>query len=181
MPKDNKRVVKKINKRLTETAPKPFRASDPNLLDIIEEESKENNKLSLRQMRFCQEYIRNNGNATKAAIFADYAPKSAATTAMRLLKREYITDYIHQLHDQAMARVGFTLDYKYELIKNCTDVLLKKIEKDPRDGTIKALLAVLAETNKMAGHYAPDQSINQSNVILAEAITEEIQKLQKPY
>lgn len=51
-------------------------------------------KLSLKQMAFADEYIRNGGNATQAAITANYSKKTAAQIASRLLTKADILAYI---------------------------------------------------------------------------------------
>ena len=50
--------------------------------------------LNLKQIAFADEYIRNGGNATQAAIFAGYSPKTAAQHACRMLKDVNISEYI---------------------------------------------------------------------------------------
>ena len=56
--------------------------------------------LNLKQIRFADEYIRNGGNGTQAAIFAGYSPKTAAQQASRLLKDANISDYIAQRQEE---------------------------------------------------------------------------------
>ena len=50
--------------------------------------------LNLKQIRFADEYIKNGGNGTQAAVFAGYSPKTAAQQASRLLKDANISEYI---------------------------------------------------------------------------------------
>ena len=50
--------------------------------------------LNLKQIRFADEYIKNGGNGTQAAIFAGYSPKTAAQQASRLLKDANVSEYI---------------------------------------------------------------------------------------
>lgn len=50
--------------------------------------------LNLKQIQFADEYIRNGGNGTQAAIFANYSPKTAAQQASRLLKDANVAEYI---------------------------------------------------------------------------------------
>lgn len=52
--------------------------------------------LNLKQIRFADEYIRNGGNGTQAAITAGYSPKTAAQQASRLLKDANLSEYIAQ-------------------------------------------------------------------------------------
>lgn len=50
--------------------------------------------LNLKQIRFADEYIRNGGNGTQAAIFAGYKEKTAGQQACRMLKDVNISEYI---------------------------------------------------------------------------------------
>ena len=56
--------------------------------------------LNLKQIRFADEYIRNGGNGTQAAIFAGYSPKTAAQQASRLLKDANVSEYIAQRQEE---------------------------------------------------------------------------------
>lgn len=51
--------------------------------------------LTNQQIEFCENWIRNGGNGTKAAIEAGYSPESAGAQATRLLKNDKIKEYIH--------------------------------------------------------------------------------------
>lgn len=52
--------------------------------------------LTLKQIQFADEYIRNGGNGTQAAIFCGYSPKTAAQQASRLLRNVKVLEYIEQ-------------------------------------------------------------------------------------
>lgn len=54
-------------------------------------------KLTLKQERFCREYVRLAGNGTQAAIAAGYAPKNARITASQNLTKPSIRARIEQL------------------------------------------------------------------------------------
>ena len=49
-----------------------------------------NDKLSIKEQIFCNEYIKNEGNGTKAVISAGYAEQSASVQQTRLLKKDRI-------------------------------------------------------------------------------------------
>ena len=49
-----------------------------------------NDKLSIKEQIFCNEYIKNDGNGTKAVISAGYAELSASVQQNRLLKKDKI-------------------------------------------------------------------------------------------
>ena len=52
--------------------------------------------LTLKQIKFADEYIRNGGNATQAAIFCGYSAKTAAQQASRLLRNVKVLEYIEE-------------------------------------------------------------------------------------
>lgn len=59
----------------------------------------EENKLSAKQERFCEEYIIDY-NGTKAAIRAGYSENSAAAQASRLLKNENVSARVRELQEK---------------------------------------------------------------------------------
>lgn len=54
-----------------------------------------------QQMIFCDEYLLNGFNATKAAITAKYSKKTAAEQGSRLLTNVKISDYIKERTEKA--------------------------------------------------------------------------------
>lgn len=66
-------------------------------------------KLNLRQIRFCQEYILDL-NGEKAAIRAGYSETSARTTASELLTYPNVQAYVQELLDDRATRTQATAD-----------------------------------------------------------------------
>ncbi|HAC2411867.1 TPA_asm: terminase small subunit [Listeria monocytogenes] len=58
-------------------------------------------KLTKKQIIFCEEYVANFGNATKAAIAAGYSKKTAYSIANENLKKPELQEYIAQLTEAA--------------------------------------------------------------------------------
>lgn len=56
--------------------------------------------LNLKQIRFADEFIRNGGNATQAAISAGYSERTAAASASRMLRNVNISDYIAKRQEE---------------------------------------------------------------------------------
>lgn len=79
----------------------------------------EDNKLTEQQMKFCEEYVNNGNNGTKAAIDSGYSAHSASVQASRLLGKEKINDYINKLKEDAMNELGLdssqVIRWVYEL------------------------------------------------------------------
>lgn len=54
-------------------------------------------ELNFRQKKFCREYVKNKGNATKAALKAGYSKKTAYHSGYENLKKPQISEYIAKL------------------------------------------------------------------------------------
>lgn len=71
-------------------------------------------KLSVKQQRFCDEYIKT-GNAKQAAIKAGYSAKSAGTIANENLNKPYLRAYINEIMEKkrskSIAGTDEILDY----------------------------------------------------------------------
>jgi len=68
-------------------------------------------ELTPQQIKFCEEYLRNNQNGTQAAIKAGYATKSAPTTANRLLnENELVKEYIESRIKKVIAQEIYDTD-----------------------------------------------------------------------
>lgn len=57
--------------------------------------------LTDRQERFCQEYVKNGGNGTQAAIDAGYNPNSAVVIGSKTLRLDNVAARIKELRDRA--------------------------------------------------------------------------------
>ena len=71
-----------------------------------EEMARRNNgELTKKEKAFCEEFVRNNGNATKAYMFAypDSCYDTAKGAGYRVLKREGVKEYIAELQKEAFA------------------------------------------------------------------------------
>lgn len=61
-------------------------------------------ELTKKEKAFCEEYVRNGGNACKAYLFAyDACYDTAKGEGWRVLKREGVRDYITELQKEAFA------------------------------------------------------------------------------
>lgn len=59
-------------------------------------------KLTKKQIKFAEEYIKTYGNATKSAINAGYSEKTAHQKGYQLKNDPAIRDYINQLTEEAV-------------------------------------------------------------------------------
>ena len=78
-----------------------------------------------QQVRFVRELLANGGNATEAAISAGYSPKSAATTASRMLRNEKVIAYRCACARQIYSQLGLTTEqiglHLYEVFTRCME------------------------------------------------------------
>ncbi|MCZ2085364.1 MAG: terminase small subunit [Flavobacteriales bacterium] len=78
---------------------------------VIEDELDEITvELTDQQMLFCQQYVANNLNGTKAAIKAGYTEANAGVHASRLLSNDNIKKYVEVLKKDLGKRIGITAD-----------------------------------------------------------------------
>lgn len=106
-----------------------------------------NDKLSIKEQMFCNEYIKNEGNGTKAVISAGYAEQSASVQQTRLLKKDRIQAELERqnnfvLRSNALSK-NQIIDEQYQLF-----ILAKANEE------YKTASSILESLTKMLG-YAP--------------------------
>ena len=93
-------------------------------------------KLTLKQLYFCQEYVRNNGNATQAAIVAGYSEKTAAETGSENIRKPHIIEKIDELMAQHLRVAGITPEWIKDSLKGLAAVNLQvKEDGEARDAT----------------------------------------------
>ena len=108
--------------------------------------------LTLKQMRFCEEYLKNGGNATEAYMTAydSESKKSAVIDASRLMKREDIQEHLMKLRkpvEKAVKRkIMNEREYKKKLIQ-------ERIDECVARGDDAAIARYLEIWNKMDGEY----------------------------
>jgi len=101
------------------------------------------NTLTLKQKKFCDEYIAC-GNATEAAIRAGYSEKTAYSIATENLRKPelktYMDEQLRQIHDSAIADATEVMEYLTSVMRGkttssvlalCGDGCQEVIEKAP--------------------------------------------------
>lgn len=68
--------------------------------------------LTPKQQAFCHKLIELDWNQTNAAIAAGYSPKSAATTASRMLKNDKVTKYLDECVDKSLGAMKSQIRHK---------------------------------------------------------------------
>ena len=108
------------------------------------------------QVRFCEEYLKNGNNATKAYMVARPSVKAntAAVASNKLLKNEKIQEKMQEIKAEISRRNHMDIEERYKIL---TQIARTGEDKD----RIKAIDAI----NKMEGIAEEKQEININNNI----------------
>jgi phage terminase small subunit len=97
-------------------------------------------KLTPKQVKFVLEYLANGLNATKAAISAGYAKKSADVEGARLLVNAKVAAAISERSQIALGKLDFSVDRTLNEIARLAFFDVRKIFE--ADGSLKSIHAI---------------------------------------
>lgn len=130
-------------------------------------------ELTLKQRLFCQHYLKNGYNGTRAAIDAGYSENCAQEIATENLRKPLVKGYIEQNMKETFDKLGMDLEYVVSKLKQGLELSIPTI-KDEDDKEVKELkhetadvragVACISEYNKMCGHYAAEKKEITANV-----------------
>jgi len=104
-----------------------------------------NDKLSIKEQMFCNEYIKNGNNGTKAVISAGYAEQSASVQQTRLLKTDRIRRELERQNEYNLRANAISknqiIQEQYELYQ------LARADERYKDAS-----AILSELTSLLGH-----------------------------
>ena len=132
-----------------------------------------NDNLSIKEQIFCNEYVKNGGNGTKAVISAGYAEQSASVQQTRLLKKDRIQGEIKRQNEFVLRSNAISksqiINEQYQLF-----ILAKSREE------YKTASSILESLTKLLG-YAPtiDNTKQISHTVTFEKILREIPPITK--
>ena len=130
-----------------------------------------NDKLSIKEQMFCNEYIKNGNNGTKAVISAGYAEQSASVQQTRLLKKDRIRRELERQNEYNLRANAISknqiIQEQYELYQ------LARADERYKDAS-----AILSELTSLLGHKPKqeDRKVLHSHVfeqLLTKDITPE--------
>jgi hypothetical protein len=114
-----------------------------------------NNRLTIKQLRFVENYVRS-GDGTKAAIKSGYSPKSARVSAGQLLDNPLIIE--------AIERVSHAINLTNEPARNRIETELYEIILNAKvEGNTMVLLKALDMLARIHGMYSPGVQLTQDN------------------
>ncbi|MFA5154432.1 MAG: terminase small subunit [Clostridia bacterium] len=111
-------------------------------------------KLTVKQIRFCQEYIVDL-NGTQAAIRAGYSENSAQQIASELLSKPVIQEYVQDLLDQRAARTKATADFAISEIYHLISFDPNEVFNE--DGTLKLIKDIPRNIRKAISSIEVDE------------------------
>ena len=123
-----------------------------------------NDNISIKEQMFCNEYVKNGGNGTKAEISAGYAEQSASVQQTRLLKKDRIQGEIKRQNEFVLRANALSknqiINEQYQLF-----ILAKSSEEYKTASTILESLtkllgyAPLADSTKQINHHVKFESL----------------------
>jgi phage terminase small subunit len=133
------------------------------------------NRLTEKQKNFCKEYIRNNGNATQAYLYAydSKSETSAAIEASKLLKRDDITEYLRVLNKPIENKIT------NERVRK-RNIIWERIEACIASGDDAAIARYMDILNKLDGEYINiTKNLDDKQTNITKLDTSTLEKLVK--
>lgn len=121
--------------------------------------SKLPNGLTIRQTKFCQNFIIPPHNATQAAISAGYSPHIAKTIGYRLKTNPKIKEYLKSLQSDLENQMTVSYEWKLDKLKQIVEAFIESKE-NLISSKVNSAIQAISEMNKMQGHYSPEKHVN---------------------
>lgn len=102
--------------------------------------------LTPKQKKFCEEYLANGNNATKAAMAAGYSAKTAPFIGAENLKKPQIISFLEQQSNKEQEKFSYTKEQHFAELDE-----LGALAR--RSGDIKAALKASELKGKLCGLY----------------------------
>lgn len=106
-----------------------------------------------KQKKFCDEYLKNGGNATQAAIKAGYSKKTANRIASENLSKLDIKNYIQERSKKLEEEFHYSIQ---EHFKDLQEVAALAKEQ----GNLAVVLKSIELQGKVVGHYVEKKQVN---------------------
>ena len=90
-------------------------------------------KLTLKQQRFCEEYLLDL-NGAQAAIRAGYKPKAAKEQASRLLTKANVQEYLQSLRDVQKKKLGIDAEWILREFVGILEIAKAAVDVKDKDG-----------------------------------------------
>ena len=121
--------------------------------------SKLPNGLTIKQTKFCQNFILPPHNATQAAISAGYSPHIAKTIGHRLKTSSKVQGYLKSLQTNLENQMTVSYEWKLNKLKQIVEAFIESKE-NLSSSKVNSVIQAISEMNKMQGHYSPEKHVN---------------------
>lgn len=121
--------------------------------------SKLPNGLTIKQTKFCQNFIIHPHNATQAAISAGYSPHIAKTIGSRLKTNPKVQKYLKSLQSDLENQMTVSYEWKLDKLKQIVKAFIENKE-DLSPNKVNSAIQAISEMNKMQGHYSAERHVN---------------------
>jgi phage terminase small subunit len=121
--------------------------------------SKLPNGLTIKQTKFCQNFILPPHNATQAAISAGYSPHIAKTIGHRLKTNSKVQGYLKSLQTNLENQMTVSYEWKLNKLKQIVEAFIESKE-NLSSSKVNSVIQAISEMNKMQGHYSPEKHVN---------------------
>lgn len=121
--------------------------------------SKLPNGLTIKQTKFCQNFIIHPHNATQSAIAAGYSPHIAKTIGSRLKTNPKVQKYLKSLQSDLENQMTVSYEWKLNKLKQIVEAFIESKE-DLSPHKVNSAIQAISEMNKMQGHYSAERHVN---------------------
>lgn len=121
--------------------------------------SKLPNGLTIKQTKFCQNFIIPPHNATQSAISAGYSPHIAKTIGSRLRTNSKVQKYLKSLQSDLENQMTVSYEWKLDKLKQIVEAFIENKE-DLSPNKVSSAIQAISEMNKMQGHYSAEKHVN---------------------
>lgn len=126
--------------------------------------------LTQKELAFCDEYIKNEFNGTRAAleVYNFNSDNAASTYACNLLKKDKIQDFLKERKEAILGQLKLDRNHR-----------LKRLAQIFYDDDKRAAISASKEINKMLGDYAPEKYQNLSPNDSVNQVVKELRVVQE--
>lgn len=119
---------------------------------------RQDKKLTLRQAKFCEEFLTNGCDAIAAARSVGYKDPRMSSRRM-LASNPKVKAYISKKVKKMEKEFGVTFDWKVKKLKKIIELTVPDDAENKSEINASAAISAIAETNKMQGHYSAEKII----------------------
>lgn len=120
-------------------------------------------KITEKQTKFAQNYVKNGFNAKQAAIDAGYSESFAEKSSFQLAKHEGINQQVERVYaritEDMEVELGVTLVNKIKVLTKMIDDIMGTFDGEPKRDYYKDVCKAINELNKMQGHLVPNRAV----------------------